>query len=86
MVITTAVRTAALLLLVTACGYKGPVSRIDMDRTDIPREELKAMQKTEREMVEKKLTPQPQARPQRVDDIVAKPAPREDDPFDLPPQ
>lgn len=76
----------ALCLLVAACGYKGQVSRIDPNRTDISKEERKALQRAEAERVEKQLTPPAQARPQRVDEILTNADPREDDPFNLPPE
>lgn len=75
-----------LFLLLGACGYPGSVSRIDMNRTDIPKSELQARQKAETERVQKQLTPPSQTRPQRVDEILTKSAPREDDPFNLPPE
>jgi hypothetical protein len=72
-------------LLLAACGYRGGVSRIDMNRTDVPRSALKAEQKAEAERVSRQLQFQPQARPQRVDEALTKPGERPEDPFDRPP-
>lgn len=73
----------ALLLLLSACGYKGPLTRVDPDGMD--RAALEEVRAVERVRVEQALTPTPEQRPVRVDDISIRLEERSDDPFDLPP-
>lgn len=75
-----------LLLALAGCGYKGDITRIDMNRTDVPKAKLKEMKEAEGEAARDALTLSPQERPVRVDDIVTRPSERPDDMFNLPPK
>lgn len=74
------------LLALAGCGYKGEPTRLDLDRSDLSKEEKSSLRAADAEKVRAGLTPPPQAQPQRVDEILKKPAERTDDPFNLPPQ
>lgn len=72
------------LLLLSACGYKGSLTRVDPAGQD--RDALQEARAQERARVERALTPTPEQRPVRVDDISIRLQERADDPFDLPPE
>lgn len=73
------------LLATAACGYKGPVSRIDPDDRSIGRTERQALRAAEKAEVEAGLAIPAEARPVRVDDLQLRLEERPADPFSLPP-
>jgi len=74
------------MLMLAACGYKGEPTRLDLDRSDLSKEEKRTLREADAEKVRAGLTPPPEAQPLRVDEILKKPAERTDDPFNLPPE
>lgn len=76
----------AAALLLPACGYKGPVTRLEPPDPALSREQQKQARSDERWMVAEGLTVAADARPLRVDDLTVKLEVRRDDPFSLPPE
>jgi hypothetical protein len=76
----------ALLLLAAACGYKGPVTRLEPPDPALSREALAKAREAERAEVAAGLTPAADARPVRVDDLQVKLDVRPEDSFSLPPE
>ena len=72
--------TAALLLLLAACGSREPLRPAAGQSMPVT-PAMAAQPPTTEEL----LTPPPIARPQRVDDSLRRSEEREDDRFDLPP-
>ncbi len=77
---------AVLLLALAACGYKGPVTRLEPPDPALPREALNEARAAERRQVAAGLTPAADTRPVRVDDLQVKLDVRPDDSFSLPPE
>ncbi len=73
-----------LALLLAGCGYKGQLSAIDPAAMD--KAALKTAREAEKASVTRALTPTPEQRPVRVDDVVIRLEERRDDPFNLPPE
>ena len=71
---------AAAVLLLTACGGREPLQPA-AGQSMPPAPALAARAPTTEEL----LTPPPIARPKRVDELLRRSEPREDDRFDLPP-
>ncbi len=76
----------AAVLLLPACGYKGPVTRLEPPDPALSREQQKQARAEEKRMVAEGLTVAADARPLRVDDLTVKLEVRRDDPFSLPPE
>jgi hypothetical protein len=76
-------RTAALaaLILLGACGGRQPLQPKPGDSMPVA-PAMAARAPTTEEL----LTPPPIARPERVDELLRRSEPREDDRFDVPPQ
>ena len=77
---------ALSLLMLSACGYKSAVTRLQPPDPALTKDEQKAARAAEREQVSTGLTVPAAARPQRVDDLTVKLDVRRDDPFSLPPE
>ena len=77
---------ALSLLMLSACGYKSAVTRLQPPDPALTKDEQKAARAAEREQVAAGLTVPAAARPQRVDDLTVKLDVRRDDPFSLPPE
>lgn len=79
---------AALLLtpMLSACGYKGALTRLEPPDPALTREQQKEARTAEKRMVTQGLTVAADARPLRVDDLTVKLEVRRDDPFSLPPE
>ncbi|MCG2841781.1 hypothetical protein L6Q21_12385 [Sandaracinobacter sp. RS1-74] len=73
-------------LLLSACGYKSAVTRLEPPDPALTKDEQKAARAAERRQVEAGLQVPAAARPQRVDDLTVKLEQRRDDPFSLPPE
>ena len=73
--------TAALLLALAACGGREPLR-------PAPGQSMPAAPATSARAptTEELLDPPPIARPERVDEVLRRSEPRQDDRFDLPPQ
>ena len=81
------VRTVLIAaLLLSGCGYKGALTRLEPPDPSLTREQQKEARTAEKRMVADGLTVAADARPQRVDDLTVKLEVRRDDPFSLPPE
>ena len=75
-----------LLLGLSACGYKAPLTRLEPPNPALTKDEQQAARAAERAQVEAGLRVPADTRPQRVDDLTVKLDVRRDDPFSLPPE
>lgn len=73
-------------LLLSGCGYKGALTRLEPPDPALTREQQKEARAAEKRMVAEGLTVAADARPLRVDDLTVKLEVRRDDPFSLPPE
>lgn len=73
-------------LLLAACGYRAPMTRLEPPNPALTPAEQKAARAAERDLVASGLEVPADARPQRVDDLTVKLDMRRDDPFSLPPE
>lgn len=73
-------------LLLAACGYRAPMTRLEPPDPALTPAEQKAARAAERDLVASGLEVPADARPQRVDDLTVKLDMRRDDPFSLPPE
>ncbi|PZU49946.1 MAG: hypothetical protein DI568_04835 [Sphingomonas sp.] len=73
-------------LLLSGCGYKGALTRLEPPDPALTREQQKEARTAEKRMVTQGLTVAADARPLRVDDLTVKLEVRRDDPFSLPPE
>ncbi|MGQ5702541.1 hypothetical protein ACUJ46_10870 [Sandaracinobacteroides sp. A072] len=82
------VKWAALagMVLLAACGYRAPVTRLETPDPALSKEALKDARADERKRVAKGLELPAQAQPLRVDELTVKLDVRPDDPFSLPPE
>lgn len=74
------------LLLLSGCGYKSAVTRLEPPNPALTKEQQQEARATERAQVEAGLRVPADARPQRVDELTVKLDVRLDDPFSLPPE
>ncbi len=77
---------APVLLAVSACGYKAPLTRLEPPNPALTKDEQQAARAAERAQVEAGLRVPADTRPQRVDDLTVKLDVRRDDPFNPPPE
>jgi predicted small lipoprotein YifL len=72
--------------LLAACGYKGPLTRLDPADATMTKDARTAARDAERAQVEAGLIVPADARPVRVDELTVKLEARPDDLFNLPPE